>query len=103
VSCLEEVSHRDPDFAPELSNLLRRNGAEKWQGNYLVYFFKSFPGFFPVVICWFIYFPLAEAMLGYTLGMGIMDLEGVASSERTSGYCFWLGLKYDLNDAKVSQ
>ncbi len=54
-------------------------------------FRMSFDGiFWPSVIIWFLYFPLLESILGYTLGKGLFDLKVIR--ERKDDFPFKVSL-----------
>jgi uncharacterized RDD family membrane protein YckC len=66
------------------------------EGNLILYFFQSLPGFFIMIFVWILYFPLIESSLGYTLGKGLLDLEVVLENKKD--YAFVVSLKRHLLD-----
>ncbi len=58
--------------------------------------FRVNPGFFSTVILWFIYFPITESILGYTLGKGALDLKVIPQDRKD--FPFVVSLKRHLLD-----
>ena len=58
--------------------------------------FKVNPGFLPTILLWFLYFPIVESLLGYTLGKGILDLRVVPKDR--NDFSFIISLKRHLLD-----
>lgn len=53
-------------------------------------------GFFATVFIWFLYFPVIESSLGYTLGKGLLDLKVVPEDKKE--FPFIVSLKRHLLD-----
>ena len=68
-------------------------GAENEQG---IYEAKGFSHFIAIVLIWFIYFPVMEGIVGYTVFKGVFDLKVV--QERRQDYRFMVAFKRHLLD-----
>jgi uncharacterized RDD family membrane protein YckC len=68
-------------------------GEKTEQGTYEA---KGFAHIFAVIVLWFIYFPVIEGILGYTIFKGLFDLKVIV--ERRQDYRFVVSIKRHILD-----